>query len=51
MNETPAPIPVDAGAYLLQAAEEIAKEQDFTPESKEHMGNWIKENMTAIAVL
>jgi hypothetical protein len=42
-------LPKDVAAYLIEAAQIIAKEQGFTPESEIESARWMRANMRAIA--
>ena len=41
-------IPKDVEAYMIQATIEIAKEQEFIPESEKEFENWTLNNLPAI---
>lgn len=49
MQDLPKGLPVDAAEYLVSAAEEVANEQGFKPNSPEEMSIWLTSNFQEIA--
>lgn len=48
MKAQTAPIPPDVAAYLIAAATDLAKEQDFQPDSERSLRTWMEANHVGI---
>jgi hypothetical protein len=49
VNDLPEGLPVAVAEYLLSAAVEIAKEQNFKPSSPDELRLWLEANTEAVA--